>query len=349
MSDKEREISLKEFIIKIRGLWNYLLSKWLAIVLVALAGGIIGLLYSIYTKPKYTGELVFVLSSGSKSGGGLASLAGQFGVDIGGSDDDAFSGDNILELFKSEKIIKGALFRTLPGTNELLINRIIDKMELQKKWSGNERVKNSIPFPDDVRLLTPVQDSLVSFIHGFLLKGCLNFIRQDKKLSFYKVNSVSTDEVISTYLTRYVVDEASQFYIETKTKSAKSNLDMLQHEADSLRSRLNGKIYSVAETADETFNLNPALMTKRVSMQQNQAEGQVLGVAYGEVVKDLEIAKITLQKEKPLFQIIDEPSLPLVKDKVGRLKGAFIGAILAGFLAVVFLLLREIIKRIMYT
>ena len=44
------EISLKELIQKIGEWWKYLLSKWLVIILCAMVGGGIGLLYAFVTK-----------------------------------------------------------------------------------------------------------------------------------------------------------------------------------------------------------------------------------------------------------------------------------------------------------
>jgi len=52
----------------------------------------------------------------------LASLAGQFGLDIGSTNDDLFSGDNIEELFLSRRIVKGALFKAIPDSSISLIN-----------------------------------------------------------------------------------------------------------------------------------------------------------------------------------------------------------------------------------
>ncbi|HTJ10950.1 MAG TPA: hypothetical protein VL547_02935 [Dinghuibacter sp.] len=347
MTENSSEITLKEVLQKARGFWRYLLSRWVIIVVAGVIGAVAGFLYANFSKPLYMAQTSFVLSAGSKGAGGLASLAGQFGLDIGGGDDDAFTGDNILELFKSELIIKRALFRPLPDSGGVLINRVIDKAGFQKSWSGNDYLKRWIPFPDSASMVSPVQDSLVSAIRDFLLKKWLEVGRPDKKLSFYKVSTHSPDPIVSDYLTRYIVDEASQLYIETKTRSARTNLEMLQYEADSLRDRLNSRIYSMAETTDQTFNLNPALQTHRVSIQQNQVAGQALGAAYSEVMKDLEIAKITLQKDKPLFQIIDEPHLPLVKDKASRLIGLVLGGLIAGFLVVLVLVIRKAFKRIM--
>ena len=348
MQSKKNEVSLKEILLIVKQWWAYLLSKWLVIALVGLIGGVLGVVYAILKKPVYTGTLTFVLSNDNKSSGGIASIAGQFGLDINASGSSgAFDGDNIVELLKSRRIIKGALFKKLPSGKETLINLIGDEFGFFTGWRKNEHVSKEIPFPADVTKISGVQDSLVSVMQATLVKYNLSIIKPDKKLSFYQVNATTVNEHISVCLTKSIVNEAANFYIETKTKTARANLDMLKHEADSLRSRLSGTIYASADKIDQTFNLNPALQTQRAPIQQNQVQAQVLGAAYGEVVKNLEIAKITLQKETPLYQIIDEPELPLTRVKFGRLKGLVLGGILGCFFCTVLLLFKKAWREIM--
>jgi uncharacterized protein involved in exopolysaccharide biosynthesis len=65
-----------------------------------------------------------------------------------------------------------------------------------------------------------------------------------------------------------------------------------------------------------------------------------------ELVKQTELAKVTLRKETPLIQVIDRPILPLPKERFGKAKGILMGGIVTGFLTVLGLILRKIIKEI---
>lgn len=139
------------------------------------------------------------------------------------------------------------------------------------------------------------------------------------------------------------MDQTAKFYIETKTSLAKQNLLMIQQEADSLRQLLGMTIVSTAAETDRTFNLNPALQQQRSSVQKGQFRTTVLGTAYGEVIKNLEIAKITLQREKPLYQIIDMPNEPLKKNKLSKQKGLIYGGLIGTILMSLVLLYRGMI------
>jgi uncharacterized protein involved in exopolysaccharide biosynthesis len=116
---------------------------------------------------------------------------------------------------------------------------------------------------------------------------------------------------------------------------------MLQHEADSLRNLLGIAITATASQADLTFNLNPAYQVQRSGSQKSQIQATVLGTAYGEVVKNLELAKITLQKQTPLYQVIDEPSLPLKMETKSKLIFLLAGGFFAGILICTILIIRK--------
>src|SRR5262245_35164677 len=106
MTAAEKEISLKDFVKGIIDWFKFLFSKWLIIGIVAAIGAGLGVLYAYTAKPTYTASLSFVLSNKSSSGGSLMGLASQFGFDLGGSNIDAFSGDNIIALMQSRRMVQ---------------------------------------------------------------------------------------------------------------------------------------------------------------------------------------------------------------------------------------------------
>ena len=53
-----------------------------------------------------------------------------------------------------------------------------------------------------------------------------------------------------------------------------------------------------------------------------------------EIVKNLEMAKITLRKEKPLIQAIDEPIYPLEKKSLNKMLMAFMIGLISSIFVV---------------
>jgi uncharacterized protein involved in exopolysaccharide biosynthesis len=56
---------------------------------------------------------------------------------------------------------------------------------------------------------------------------------------------------------------------------------------------------------------------------------------------------MALRKETPLIQIIDRPVLPFEKDKTSKIVGLILGSVIALFLILFFLMVKNIFKQIM--
>jgi hypothetical protein len=346
------EISLKELILKIQEWWKYLLSKWVVIFIAGVIGGAIGLTYAFFKKPIYKAELSFALQD-EKAGGGLSGamgLASQFGIDLGGgSAGGEFSGDNLLELMKSRSMVEKALLTTIPikGKNETLAEFYIDFNKLREGWKG--KPEENIHFlPDaDRSKFTLKQDSILGMFHKNLITNNLNVDKVDKKLSIISLSVKSTNELFSKYFTEVLAKVVSDFYVQTKTEKSTKNVAILQRQTDSVRHALNGAISGVAVSIDAAPNPNPSLQVLHVPSQRRQVDVQANGSMLNELVKNLEMAKMSLLQETPLIQVIDRPILPLEKDSVGKLKGIIVGGFVGIFLTMLTLFFNKLVKNIM--
>ncbi|AMQ01374.1 Lipopolysaccharide biosynthesis protein [Pedobacter cryoconitis] len=341
------EDSVKEFILNIRELYQYLLSKWVIVSVIVVVGAILGFVYAKYSKPVYTATTVFVLEEGG-AGGGLgqyAGIASMVGIDIGGSGGGLFAGDNIIELYKSRSMIQKALLSesTYDNKKELLINRYIGFNNLRESWNKDPKIQNvrfTVNMKPDL-----VQDSLIGEIVKAIRSNYLNVVKPDKKSSIIKVEVRCKDEAFAKGFSDEIVSTVSKFYIETKTKRSIYNIANLQHQTDSVRSVMNGAIYNAASIIDATPNLNPTrLLLRSAPVQKSQFSSESNKAILTELIKNLEIAKISLRQETPLIQLIDEPVLPLEKNHIGKIKGAVFGAFLFGILVTILLIVRKKIR-----
>lgn len=346
MVKSNEEVTIKDIAITLKEWCRYLLSKWIWIVAAGVLLGGIAVGYVWMSKPKYKAEYRFILSNNSQGGGGIFGLASQFGIDFNSGNTDAFSGDNIISLMTSRIMVQRALLQKPPQLNETLVNLFVKDQKINEGWKSNPRTKSAYPFPSDASKMNYIQDSLFRAVYELVKDNFLNIERPDKDLSVYLVTTTSENELFSLYLTKFLVELTSKFYIDTKTSAARSNLEMLQHEADSLRSLLSGSISSTAKVYDYTFNLNPALQAQRAPAQEGQLRITALGTAYGEVLKNLELAKITLQKETPLYQVLDEPQFPLIAEKTGRLIALITGGFIGGVLMIIFLIAKKVFRNL---
>lgn len=347
------EISLKDLIKKINELYVYLLSKWKIIVLAVIVGALIGLTYSFIKKPVYTATLSFALEDDKSSGGGLGSalgLASSFGLDLGGSAGGIFTGSNLTELFKSRSMVEKTLLSpvTINGKVISLAEMYIQNNKFREKWNKNTKLTNIEFLPNSNRKnFTRVQDSVLGKIYENLSKTSLFVGQKDKKIAVINIDVSSKNELFSKYFCEALVKEVGSFYVETKSKKARMNMAILERQVDSIRGELNGAITGVAVANDNTFNLNPALNVRRTPSARRQVDVQANTAILTELVKQAELAKVTLRKETPLIQVIDRPILPLPKESFGKVKGAIIGGGLLTFLTIIFIMLRRLLNNLL--
>lgn len=134
--------------------------------------------------------------------------------------------------------------------------------------------------------------------------------------------------------------------METKSKKARLNMQILNRQTDSIRTELNSAITGVAVATDNTFMLNPALNVRRAPSARRQVDVQANTAILTELVKQTELAKVTLRKETPLIQVIDRPILPLPKELFTKVKGIVLGGFLAAFLMVLWIVVRRFLREL---
>jgi hypothetical protein len=353
------EISLRELILKMKERFAFLKSKWKTLILAVIIGGFIGLIIAWFEKPTYKATLTFAMEEdkgGGGGGGGLSSalgLASSFGIDLGGAGGGgAFAASNLTELMKSRLIVEKVLLSPVEinGKTQTLVEYYIQTNKLRKDWENNQALKNIQFLPSDDRSkYTLQQDSILKEIHKELIdKEHLIIMQKDKKVTILSIEVTSEDEQFSKIFCECIAKETSDFYIETKSKKAKINANVLQKQVDSVRSELNGAITGVAAEADNVYNLNPAYIIKEAPSKKKQIDVQANTAILTNLVVQLELAKITLRKETPLIQLIDRPMLPLMKEEFGIIKPIVLGGFLAGLLTLLFLIFGQLFKKILH-
>jgi len=232
------------------------------------------------------------------------------------------------------------------GKEISLADYYIQFNELKEDWSNKPKLANiNFPVNADRTKFSLQQDSILQTISADLIKENLTIVQKDKKVSIISLMVKTENELFSKLFCEQLLKETSDFYIETKSKKSRLNVDILQHQADSIRAELNGAITGVAAASDNVYNLNPAFNVKSAPSTRRQVDVQANTAILTQLVAQLELSKVSLRKETPLIQLIDRPILPLEKDKVGRLKSVILGGFLAGFLTVLYLVFGQLYRK----
>jgi uncharacterized protein involved in exopolysaccharide biosynthesis len=352
MNMQEKEISFLDVLKLTREVITYLFKKWILITAICLITAACGLYMALKAKYNYTATLSFVVEDDKVSGGlgGALGIASQFGLDFGNSaSGGVFNGANLLELMKSRSLIEKTLLEPIEDNGakkNTLADLYAEMQKIKNDLKGSYKVEKIINDGFGNRISAGFErDSLITIFHKQILSSNLKISLRDKKASIIDIKVVSSNESFSQKFTEKLIDVVSRFYIDTKTKKTSYNISILQKQVDSVRNELDQALGGVSTITDATFNLNPAFTKTRLPSQKRQIDVQANTAILTELVKNLEIAKIDLRRETPLIQIVDKPVLPLLKEKLGKKKGVFVGGLIGFIGAISFLAFSYFINR----
>ncbi|WP_342647776.1 lipopolysaccharide biosynthesis protein [Mucilaginibacter sp. CSA2-8R] len=345
------EISLKDLFLEIGKAFKYLYSKKYIILFVVLLGCVCGFFYAKSKKIKYIATTTFYLEGAGGGGGSLlgqyAGLAAMAGISVGGSGDGMFQGDNLFELYKSRTMIEKALLKEVIVGNRKykLIDRYISINKLKQGWKGTKL--ENLSFDLEKRMsFNRLQDSVLKGIVDDINGNYLNVDKPNKQVSIIRVQVTANNEEFAKDFNEQIVNTVNDFYSQTKTKNSLQNLAILQHQTDSVKRMLNSALYQTVAISDATPNLNPNRQLLRAPAQRSQFNAEANKMILSQLVQNLEVAKITLRKETPLLQVIDQPLYPLELKKVSAVKWAILGGIAFGVLSAVGILIVRFVKNV---
>jgi len=343
MEQYNDEIQLKDILIKLSDYKAYLLKKKSAIIALSLTFCVLGVFIAITSDTKYNAELTFVVEDPT-TGGGLGAMSGiasQFGFDVGGNPSTTFSQSNILELLKSRGVVESTLMQKvkMAGKEDLLIEHYLEINGIKEDWNKEEGL---LPISYHNKL-TYAHDSISGDIWKSIVEDKLVVEMQSDEANIISLSYFSVNEEFAKQFVEVLIDQMSKMYVVHQTAQAKNTLDFLQDRADS--------VFGELEVAEEEFakmkDINQRIVkaSGRLKELQLMRRVEVLNAMYLEIVKNLEISKITLLNNTPIINIIDKPILPLeVHSRPNLLTTGILGAFLGGFLSVCFFVFRKLFK-----
>jgi hypothetical protein len=250
------------------------------------------------------------------------------------------AGDNVQQLLRSTRMIKNTLLTPFDDQKDITIaDEYARTAKLSEAWGDKYTNGTPVTFPKNTETYTRLQDSLIQVIIKRISEKELSVGKPDKKLSFFEATVTMHNERLAQVFTNKLIQEATRFYIDTKTKRQRNNVNRLQVRADSIEALLNRKTYIASAANDIMLDKNPGYVTQAAAIELKQRDKGVLQSIYGEIVKNLEISRTMLLQETPTFQIVDEPELPLKKNRTGYLMSIIYGMMAAGAAGCLYLLM----------
>ncbi len=333
MEASNQTFNLGEIFNKINLFIKFYLSSIRLILLCLFACLLFSAFYYVYEKPEYQADTTFVLTeSGGSKGGGLASLTSQFGIDLGGlgGSSSMFSGENIFDIFKTKIIVEKVLLTKYnENSNKTLADVYLEKF-YKRRFLKFLQINNNISF-ENYNLNSNsdrMKDSILDMTYNQIITNNIKIDKLNKKGSIIKLSVISRDEQFSKIFTERLLEEVKKLYIKIKNSNTQENINKLQFKADSLETILSNKSFQTANS--QVININPAIRKIGVPAELKQKDLTIVMTIYGEVIKNLELSKMTLAQQTPIFQVLDVPRYPLLNNKT-KLKNIVFYALIMGF------------------
>ena len=334
MSEKndhiEESISISFIVDSIKDWVSFIFSKKRIIIRGTIIIMILIISYNYIKSPVHYARTTFVLDNDTSSGsmGDLSSLASLAGINASSfiEASSLFQIDNIQELYRSSSMLKNTLLSSAKINDKeiLIIERFAKAEKLINKWRklgiNLEDFKN--------KKLSRLQDSLIKESIKLIKKEYLLVDKPSRKTTILEIGFIHKDELLAKSFNENLVSIVNKFYFDTKTLKTGANLEILKKQSDSVKNVLNESILVLAEKDQNIPYLNALDKISLIPYQKAMIDVQVNSAIYGEIVKQLELAKVTHRNNMPLIQIIDKPILPLENSRWKLVKTFFLSFII---------------------
>lgn len=334
---ENKEIEIRDIIITLKEIKQELISRSFKIGLFVFLFSLTAVLINFFQDSRYKAELSFVVEDKQKSTplSSVSGLASQFGFDFFSSSNSTFSQANIMELLKSRGVISKTLLRS--NNKNLFIQNYISMYNLDSDWKNNKDLEG-ITFKKQIDIK---HDSIITMIWEKIIEDDISVEIKNDETDIIYLSFKSKEEKFAKLFSENLIDEMSSMYIEYQTKQSTNTIDFLQNRADS--------VFNELEKAEEEFarvkDINQRIIkaSGRLKELQLMRSVEVLSTMYLELVKNIEISKLTLLNQTPIIQVIDRPTLPLEDTKLSTFLVFFISFVLSFLISVFYFVFRKMI------
>ena len=347
MQELEKEVSFKEIILLIQDWAAYIFTKWKILLIAAVIGGLIGLVYSWNQKVTYTAIITYTLEEGGGNANqnSTLALASQFGfggsMTAGGAG--LFTSSNLTDLMRSKLIFYDVLLSPVEINGKVIsiADYYLSITHSNKKIHFLPETPREKLTKDQILVLREIYSDLSS-------EDKLSFQGKGKKTAFSQVVVTSSNEEFSKVFCETIVNITSKAYINSKVKKTTNSIQLLQNQIDSVRAQYSNSLVAQAAATDNIYNLNPALKSKGTGPTKKQIDVQASSALLSSLINALESAKSNLRNQTPLFQVIDLPEYPLDKEVTPSRKSfILIFGFLSAILVLAFLILKKLYLQLM--
>lgn len=309
-------------------------------VLIVLFFASLGLWYAFTAQEQFVSEgkiLPELQAQGGKLGS-LAGLASLAGVDLGST-----AGTEAIRPDLYPDVLKSTPF-FLELFNQKVTNRENKTMSFEQFY--HQIVEKEAAIQEKSKKKFPVKEN------GFLVLNSLSEDRIkdlkerikadiDKKSGVVNISVKMPDPVVAAGIARFSMVYLTEYVTRYRTDKAKKDLDFLEERVNLARGKLYNNQVKKAQYSDQFQLPTIRLQSADIQRERIESEYRISSTFYTELLKKYEEAKIKLQQETPVFQVLDPPIAPTKKSEPKKAIILLFALFLGGIMAMITVLIRK--------
>ena len=339
---ENKEIELKEIFSTMSELKKELHSNLFKIFLLVISFTVLSLVFSLAQDSRHKAELRFVVEDTQKSAplSSMSGLASQFGFDMFSSSNSTFSQANIMDLLKSIGVISKTLLQKSNYTDksDFFIDSYLKINSINNAWNELQSLKD-LNFHDK---LTITHDSIITLVWQKIIEEDISVEIKNDETDIIYLSFTCSDEKFAKFFSESLISEMSRMYISYQTKQSTNTISFLQNRADSVFVELEKAEQEFARVKD--INQRIIKASGRLKELQLMRNVEVLNTMYLELVKNIEVSKLTLLNQTPIIQLIDKPILPLEDTKMSIFLVLLITIFISTTFSVIYIVLKKLVN-----
>jgi uncharacterized protein involved in exopolysaccharide biosynthesis len=287
----------------------------------------LGAIYSLTQPNEYSSNAKLLPELDSKSGGsggGLKSLAGLAGIDLGGgsSGGEAIRPDLYPNIVQSapllQEVLKAKIYSTKHKKWQTVLDFLSEKQDSAPIDLGGD--------PSDEEEVSDVKIDKVptNAISADLMKlnkkeqAAINKLRAsvvleiDKKSGVISLTTKLTNAVAAANITSLIQHYLTKYVTDYRTQKARKELSFLEKRLSESRARYDQALFTLSAYRDQNMNL--FLNVAKDREKKLQYEVDMAYNLYTTISGQYEESKVKLHRETPVFKVLEPAQVAIQKD-----------------------------------
>tara|TARA_B100000282_G_scaffold76576_1_gene52808 strand:+ start:591 stop:1583 length:993 start_codon:yes stop_codon:yes gene_type:complete len=302
------------------------------IIYISFLFAFIGIYVALTTPLKYNSSTVFITQNENSAGMALTGVASLVGLNLNPNMNGSEITSSMYPLVAQSPKFKRLILQTIidKKANLTLESFLIDNYKLK-----GENIKNNS-----------------SIYVSELEEDCFEIVSQIIKVSVNRKDgfiTISTSMPIPEYAATLAVnaqDILQKIIIENKIESARQNLKFTENQLAQKKEQFDELQTKLSYFKDSNLNLVNSLIINE--QDKLEAEFEIINAVVTELSKQVEAAKLQVNKDTPVFSTIKEAVIPNKRTSPKRTQMVIIFGIVGFVISIVYVTLFDPLKKLFF-